>query len=195
MRLSLHEMQHSLRNPWVQSQYIYIYILIIYKISIRAKCWDCETVRTVKQSRYINTCRLRSSLGTHGSLVVIWWLCISSSVEARKFDLLSQIWPWRSKSINGSGTLVGVIQGFMLWYLWLFIICKCMQFVYLFPRDFFTWAGATVWDPIICVGTVLILISWVWLYFRVTLLFTETKLISFERVLSQMSIHSRNGFK
>ena len=42
---------------------------------------------------------LWGSLGTHGSLVVIWWLCISSSGEARKFDFLSQIWPWRSRSI------------------------------------------------------------------------------------------------
>ena len=36
-----------------------------------------------------------SSLGTHGALVVIWWLCISSSGEARKllkikFDLGGQ---------------------------------------------------------------------------------------------------------
>ena len=42
---------------------------------------------------------LWSSLGIHGSLVVIWWLCISSSGEARKFDFLSQIWPSRSRSI------------------------------------------------------------------------------------------------
>ena len=33
-----------------------------------------------------------------GALVVIWWLCISSSGEARKFDFLSQIWPWMSRS-------------------------------------------------------------------------------------------------
>ena len=50
-------------------------------------------METMKQSG------LWSSLGTHGSLVVIWWLCISSSGEARKFDLSSQIWPWRSRSI------------------------------------------------------------------------------------------------
>ena len=50
-------------------------------------------METMKQSG------LRSSLGTHGSLVVIWCLCISSSGEARKFDFLSQIWPWRSRSI------------------------------------------------------------------------------------------------
>ena len=44
---------------------------------------------------------LWSSLGsgTHGSLVVIWWLCISSTGEARKFHILSKIWPRRSKSI------------------------------------------------------------------------------------------------
>ena len=28
-----------------------------------------------------------SSLGTHASLVVMWWLCISSSGETWKFDL------------------------------------------------------------------------------------------------------------
>ena len=50
-------------------------------------------METMKQSG------LWSSLGTHGSLVVIWWLCISSSGETRKFDFLSQIWPWRSQSI------------------------------------------------------------------------------------------------
>ena len=48
---------------------------------------------TMKQSG------LWSSLGTHGSLVVIWWLCISSSGVTRKFDILSQIWSWRSRSI------------------------------------------------------------------------------------------------
>ena len=31
--------------------------------------------------------------------MVIWWLCISNSGEARKFDLFSKIWPWRSRSI------------------------------------------------------------------------------------------------
>ena len=50
-------------------------------------------MKTMKQSG------LWSSLGNYGSLVVIWWLCISSSGEARKFDFLSQIWPWRSWSI------------------------------------------------------------------------------------------------
>ena len=42
---------------------------------------------------------LWNSLGTHGSLVVIWWLCISSSGETKKFNFLSQIWPWTSRSI------------------------------------------------------------------------------------------------
>ena len=50
-------------------------------------------METMKQSRPW------SSLGTHGSQVVIWWLYISSSGENRKFDFLSQILPWRSKSI------------------------------------------------------------------------------------------------
>ena len=40
-----------------------------------------------------------SSLCTHGSPVIIWWLCISSSGETRKCDLLSQIWPWRARSV------------------------------------------------------------------------------------------------
>ena len=31
--------------------------------------------------------------------MVIWWLCISSSGKTKKFDFLSQIWPWRSRSI------------------------------------------------------------------------------------------------
>ena len=43
------------------------------------------------------TC-LWNSLGTHGSVVVIWWLYISSSGETRKFEMLSQIWCWRSRS-------------------------------------------------------------------------------------------------
>ena len=42
---------------------------------------------------------LWSSLVTRGSLVVVWWLCIASSGETWKFDFLSQIWPWRSRSI------------------------------------------------------------------------------------------------
>ena len=48
---------------------------------------------TMKQSG------LWSSLGTHGPLVVMWWLCISSSGKAWKYDFLSQIWPWRPPSI------------------------------------------------------------------------------------------------
>ena len=47
-------------------------------------------METMKQSG------VRSRLGTYGSLVVIRWLCISSSDETRHF---SQIWPWRSMSI------------------------------------------------------------------------------------------------
>ena len=50
---------------------------------------------------------LWSSVGTHGSLVVIWWLCISSGCETRKFDFLSQISHWKSRSIatkNKKGT-------------------------------------------------------------------------------------------
>ena len=34
--------------------------------------------------------------------MALWWLyglCISSSGATRKFDILSQIWPWRSRSI------------------------------------------------------------------------------------------------
>ena len=50
-------------------------------------------METMKQSG------LWSSLGTHDSLVVIWWLCISSSGATRKFDILYQIWPCRSRSI------------------------------------------------------------------------------------------------
>ena len=42
---------------------------------------------------------LWSSLGTHGALVVIWLLYISINGETRKFYFLSQIWPWRSRSI------------------------------------------------------------------------------------------------
>ena len=52
----------------------------------------------MKQSRYISTCRGWRSwnrLSIHDSLVVVWWLCISSSGETWKFDILSRIWPWR----------------------------------------------------------------------------------------------------
>ena len=31
--------------------------------------------------------------------MAIWWLCISIGGETWKFDFLSQIWPWRSRSI------------------------------------------------------------------------------------------------
>ena len=57
----------------------------VYKYALR--------METMKQSG------MWSSLGTHGSVVVIWWLCNSSSGETRKFDFLNQIWPWRSRSI------------------------------------------------------------------------------------------------
>ena len=77
------------------------------KISMCAMCWDCKTLGTVKQFRYKHAQRMEtmkqsglwSSLGTHGSVVVIWWLCISSSGETREFDFLNQIWSWRSRSI------------------------------------------------------------------------------------------------
>ena len=57
--------------------------------------------------------RLWSSLGTHGSLVVIWWWYISSSGETWKFDFLSQIWPWSSRSIAPQNNRVlnqGILQ-------------------------------------------------------------------------------------
>ena len=41
-----------------------------------------------------------SSLGTHGSLLVTWWLCVSCSGETGNFDFLSWIWPWTSRSIG-----------------------------------------------------------------------------------------------
>ena len=50
-------------------------------------------METLKQSG------LWSSLGIHGFLVVIWWLCISGHGEARKFGILSKIWAWKSWSI------------------------------------------------------------------------------------------------
>ena len=50
-------------------------------------------METMKQSG------LRGSLSTHDSVVVKWWLCISSSGETRKFDSLNPIWPWRSRSM------------------------------------------------------------------------------------------------
>ena len=56
-------------------------------------CTYAQRMETMKQSD------LWSSLGTHGSVVVIWWLYIFSSGEIRKFDFWNQIWPWRSRSI------------------------------------------------------------------------------------------------
>ena len=53
-----------------------------------------QRMETMKQSGLWN------SLSTHGSLVIIWWLCISSGGQARKVALLSQIWPWRSRSMK-----------------------------------------------------------------------------------------------
>ena len=53
----------------------------------------------VKRMETMKQTRLWNSLGTHGSLVVIWWLCISSNDKTRKSDFLSQIWPWRLRSI------------------------------------------------------------------------------------------------
>ena len=41
-----------------------------------------------------------SSLSIHGSLLVIWWLCVSCSSEIENVDFLSCIWPWRSRSIT-----------------------------------------------------------------------------------------------
>ena len=49
---------------------------------------DHETVLVYKYMQRIETMkqsRLWSSLGTHGALVVIWWLCISSSVNPENF--------------------------------------------------------------------------------------------------------------
>ena len=48
----------------------------------------CETVYVYKYLLKMETLKQSgpwSSLGTHGSLVVIWWLCISSSGEDRNF--------------------------------------------------------------------------------------------------------------
>ena len=72
-------------------------------ISIRAKCWDCETVRTVRQSRYISMYRRWRPWNKHPCeavqvLMALWWLYVSSSGETRN-HFLSQIWPWKSRSI------------------------------------------------------------------------------------------------
>ena len=51
---------------------------------LHAKCWDCETVGTVKQPNYVQRMEtmkqsgLWSSLGTHGSLVVMYFQCWSN---------------------------------------------------------------------------------------------------------------------
>ena len=51
-------------------------------------------VETMKRSG------LWSSLDAHGSLVILWCLCISGSGETRhSYFILSLIWPWRSRSI------------------------------------------------------------------------------------------------
>ena len=47
-----------------------------------------KTVYSVQRIETMKESGLWSSLGTHGSLVVIWWLYISSSCETRKFDIL-----------------------------------------------------------------------------------------------------------
>ena len=61
---------------------------------------DRETVYVYKYAQRMETMKQTwSSLCTYGSVVVIWWLCISSSGETRKFDFLNGIWPWRSRSI------------------------------------------------------------------------------------------------
>ena len=51
-------------------------------------------METLKQSGLWN------SLSTYASLVVIWWLYISNSGEARKFDISSQIWHWILRSTS-----------------------------------------------------------------------------------------------
>ena len=40
--------------------------------------------------------------------MALWWLCISSSSKTWKFDFLSQIWPWRSRSITPK-TIIGIL--------------------------------------------------------------------------------------
>ena len=51
--------------------------------------WNIRDRETVLVYKYMKQSGLWSSRGTHGSLVVILWLCISSSGEARKFKSLS----------------------------------------------------------------------------------------------------------
>ena len=68
-----------------------IYTTTIYRAYTVYK--HAKRMETTKQSS------LWSSLGTHDSVVFIWWLCISNSGETRKFDCSNQSWPWRSRSI------------------------------------------------------------------------------------------------
>ena len=54
------------------------------------RLWNSRDRETVLVYEYVqrtmNLSGLWSSLCTHGSLVVIWWLCISSSGETKKLD-------------------------------------------------------------------------------------------------------------
>ena len=60
----------------------------------RLRLWnnrDCEMVLVYKYMQVMETMKQSgpwSSLGTHGSLVVMWWLCISSSSETRNVYFL-----------------------------------------------------------------------------------------------------------
>ena len=61
---------------------------------------DCETVYVYKYLQKMETLKQSgpwSSLGTHGSLVVIWWLCISSSGEDRNFIHGANVGPTRGR--------------------------------------------------------------------------------------------------
>ena len=61
---------------------------------VHAEGWDCETLRIMKQSRYIRMCRgwrLWSSPGTQASLVVMWWLC-TKVFYASGPNLVIQAW-------------------------------------------------------------------------------------------------------
>ena len=63
------------------------------------RLWNSRDHETGAENGDMKRSGLWSSLGTHGCLVVIWWLCISSSSETRKFEFWHKIWPWRSRSI------------------------------------------------------------------------------------------------
>ena len=63
------------------------------------RLWNSRVYKYAQRMETMKQSGLWSSLGAHGSLVVICWLCISRSGETRKFDFLNQIWPWRSRSI------------------------------------------------------------------------------------------------